>query len=219
MGPFLDWLSKSAGIWIAHPVEFAGAILLGVIIGYLLSRLRHQGTIQAQQERLEHKDDVIKFKDEAIAATSSTKPQIEPPMDRQRTIVDAPPTPRSRMASEDPRFRDINAKIIAETEDAIRFALRDETYELVFNPKTGKSKLITFQDNGTIGQGRNGNENTWRISGGRLELLNDRAEVYSRFFLLPDKRSFHHTNDPDTRSIKGQYLTPITKPRKVLNLP
>jgi hypothetical protein len=30
--------------------------------------------------------------------------------------------------------------------------------------------------------------------------------VYSRFVLLDDNESLHHTNDPDTRSIRGQYM-------------
>jgi hypothetical protein len=79
----------------------------------------------------------------------------------------------------------------------------------VFNPVTNRTKVVTFAPNGDIGEGRNGNEHKWRINGGRLEILNDRSEVYSRFFLLPDGRSLHHTNDSDTKSIKGQDLTPV----------
>jgi hypothetical protein len=88
--------------------------------------------------------------------------------------------------------------------------VKSTTYKFVYNPKTGQSKTLTFKAGGYIGEGRNAQESRWRVAGGRLEILNDKNEVYSRFFLLPDGRTLHHTNDPETQSIKGQLLTPLT---------
>lgn len=76
---------------------------------------------------------------------------------------------------------------------------------LTFNPKTGASKVIRFLPDGSIGGG-NHNEARWRISRGALEILASDGLVFSRF--RHDKRSglLVHTNDPDCRSLPGQYL-------------
>jgi hypothetical protein len=75
----------------------------------------------------------------------------------------------------------------------------------------GKSKILTFEPAGKIGEGQNENEHEWRVDGSRLEILNDRNEVYSRFYVLIDGM-LQHTNDADTYSIKGQYMEPIRTP-------
>jgi hypothetical protein len=210
MAPFIEFLTTSGKIWVANPIEFAGAMILGILVGYLLSRLRYQGTVQALNVRLDHKDDVIKLKDDVIASASAAAPRsdaapgLESP--KQPTPADTAPPPQF---AEDPRFRSINAKILSEVEASIHKAVKTNVYSHVYNPESGRAKTLTFKAGGYIGEGRNDNESRWRVAGGRLEILNSQMQVYSRFFLLPDGRSFHHTNDPDTLSIKGQYLTPI----------
>jgi hypothetical protein len=95
-------------------------------------------------------------------------------------------------------------------ETKIHKAVLARRYKLVYNPETGKSRTVSFQEGGEVGEGRNDNEFRWRISGGRLEFLDSAGRVYSRFFILPDGKTFHHTNDAETRSIKGQYLQALS---------
>lgn len=185
-------LEKSAEAWTQFPLQFFVAIAAGAVIGYLLSRLKHQGTIDAQKAHIGVKDEVIKFKDEAIKSASTTSK--EPALQKGRV--------------EDPRFREINAQIITDLNSKIRETVGKHRFKMVFNPTSGLSKQVTFKPNGEIGEGRNDNENSWRAVDGRLEVLNGQGQVYSRFFLLPSGKAFHHTNDPDTISIKGQYLVP-----------
>jgi hypothetical protein len=151
------------------------------------------------------------MKDEAIAAASkpgsasaTTEPAATAPpsTDHAATKVALPP---------DERFRATNDRITRDTEAAIMAALRANRYRFVYNPLTNKSKTVRFEENGTISEGHNGNEHRWRISNSRLEIINDKDQVYSRFFLLPDKVTLHHTNDPDLPSLKGQYFEPMKR--------
>jgi hypothetical protein len=223
MTAFLDFLSAAAKIWGQHPVEFAGAALVGILIGYFLSRLRHQGTIDAQKAHIAMNNESMKTKDIAIAAGSAAAPRLEivgstnvlplPVKSSDPVPLPAPETKAAPLPSkdagtvrEDPRFREINSRVIADTEEKIYKAIRSTVFRFVFNPETGQHKDLTFKEGGWIGEGSNKNETRWRVTGGRLEILNSRDEVYSRFFLMPDGRSMHHTNDPDTKSIKGQVL-------------
>ena len=79
---------------------------------------------------------------------------------------------------------------------------------LVYQPEAGYSKPVVFLDNGQIGADRNNNEDTWRIRRGCLEFLADDGKVYSRFRLDKASRRLACTNDPDLRSLFGQYLSP-----------
>src|SRR5258707_868350 len=87
MGTFLDLIKASAQIWATNPVEFIVAALVGGLVGYFLSRLRHQSTIQALHVRLDHKDDVIKVKDDAIASASASAPRSDPSPAQQRVPI------------------------------------------------------------------------------------------------------------------------------------
>jgi hypothetical protein len=80
---------------------------------------------------------------------------------------------------------------------------------LVFNPPN-RMKPISFLPNGLVGLGQNNNEHAWRINAGKLELVQNDGRVHSRFHFYPRNSSFLHTNDPDTLSIKGQYIVPAT---------
>jgi hypothetical protein len=78
----------------------------------------------------------------------------------------------------------------------------------MFNPGANKSKVVTFSHNGEIGEGRNSNEYRWRIRYGKLEILSHDGKLYSRFVYDPKSGRLNHTNDPDCRSILGQYFEP-----------
>ncbi|WP_407166612.1 hypothetical protein [Bradyrhizobium sp. ORS 111] len=215
-GWLVDLVKESVRDWIANPFASVATALVFTLLGYFLSRLRYQGRIDALTERVQHRDDLIKMKDEAIAAASraniastttiaaAPEPAATAPVmsaaDRMATKATFPP---------DERFRATNDRIMRDTEAAIAAAIRSNRYRFVYNPLTNKSKVVRFGVNGEISEGRNGNEYRWRISGARLEIINDKNQVYSRFFLLPDKITLHHTNDPDLPSLKGQYFEPM----------
>jgi len=85
-------------------------------------------------------------------------------------------------------------------------------FRFVYNPAADKSKIVTFFPNGQVGEGANSNENKWRIRRGKLEIIAFNGEIYSRFRYDSETGKLVHTNDPDTRSILGQYFEPQFKP-------
>jgi hypothetical protein len=122
----------------------------------------------------------------------------------------APSSPSAAgLSNRQGQFEQINDKIVQTTEATIISAILSTEYKFVFNPLTNRSKTLSFLRDGSIGQGRNNNEASWRVTNGKLEILNSHGELYSRFALQPDGLSLQHTNDLDTQSIKGQFLVPI----------
>jgi len=67
---------------------------------------------------------------------------------------------------------------------------------------------VTFLADGAIGQGRNKNEHTWRISKGKLEIFSSDGLIYSRFTHDKTTGFLKHTNETAMPSIQGQYLQP-----------
>ncbi|MGB6080784.1 MAG: hypothetical protein WBF99_15125 [Xanthobacteraceae bacterium] len=196
MAWFFEQLLSSKEAWLAYPIPLLLAIACGLIAGYFLSRLRHQSVIDAQKERILHKDDIIKFKDQAIAVQVTPDSMPQPPS----------PLPKP---DPDPRIGDINETVRKDIESRLLAAITNRKFKFVFNPLEERSKVLTFLPGGTIGEGRNHNEYLWRIQNGRVEIINQAGETYSRFFLFPDGKSLHHTNEEDLASIHGQFLTPL----------
>jgi hypothetical protein len=98
---------------------------------------------------------------------------------------------------------------VRDEERALNEMLRSQVWTLNFNPENPQGqKMITFEEDGEIGAGRNNNENKWRIRNGLLEILNSNNQIFSRFKYNSGKRSFEHTNDPDTLSIRSQMIVP-----------
>jgi hypothetical protein len=90
---------------------------------------------------------------------------------------------------------------------SIRHLIANERrFNFVFNPASGIAKEITILANGTVGQGRNQNEYMWRIRRGALEILASDGKVYSRFRHDRTHGTLKRTNDPELRSIPGQYM-------------
>lgn len=78
---------------------------------------------------------------------------------------------------------------------------------LYFNPVSNDfNKKISFNIDGTIGEGNNNNEQKWRINRGLLELINSDGKIFSRFRFDEKTEKFVHTNDDDTLSIKSQTI-------------
>jgi hypothetical protein len=82
-------------------------------------------------------------------------------------------------------------------------------FRLIFNPAAGQDKIISFLPGGTIGEGKNENENRWRIRRGCLEIFAADGKLYSRF--MRDGRSavLRLTNDAECRSIHDQSIEPL----------
>ncbi|MFN3712253.1 MAG: hypothetical protein ACK4SX_01205 [Alcanivoracaceae bacterium] len=84
----------------------------------------------------------------------------------------------------------------------------DRLFNFVYNPSENLSKALSFLADGRIGEGSNENECTWRIRRGKLEILAADDKVYSRFRYDRTNGFLRHTNDPELRSISGQFLQP-----------
>jgi hypothetical protein len=94
-GWLAELIRESIRDWTANPVPFLTIAIVFTGTGYVLSRLRHQGRIDTLSERVRHRDDQIKMKDEAIAAAS--KPTIAAPTPipafSERAVSFPPPEP------------------------------------------------------------------------------------------------------------------------------
>ena len=205
--PWYDIVKDNLGIWAAHPLPAILTFSLGCFAGYLLSKMRHAGLIDALKERILHKDEQIAVKDNAIQSLG-TKPPAQ--STRQRTADSALPSTH-RSQQQQPPEGDFSLRLESQNTDLERTLLRTR-YKFVFNPALDRSKIITFLPNGMIGEGRNNNETTWQLSNDKVEIFDGSGKLYSRFGFLNDGRSLHHTNEPDTRSIRGQYMIPIDMP-------
>lgn len=82
-------------------------------------------------------------------------------------------------------------------------------FRFVYNPDANKSKIVTFLPDGQIGEGRNENENKWRIKRGKLEILAVDGKWFNRFKHDPETGRIVSTNELSMRSINGQYFIPI----------
>jgi hypothetical protein len=198
--------------WLANPIPSVLTLALGSYLGFLVSRMRHQGKIDTLEERVRHKVDQIEVKEQAIQKLSADANELKAQMSPA-----SPSTPPAVATSNsNPSMRQVdrfwaaNEEITKNAEARILKAIATTRYKFVFNPISERSKFLTFLKDGTIGEGKNNNETRWRVRAGQLEILNSRHEVYSRFNLLEDGLSFHHTNEPGLLSIKGQYMVPIS---------
>ena len=72
--------------------------------------------------------------------------------------------------------------------DELQQILLRRTYRLFYNPAVpglSKTKIMKFGPNGLIIEGKNNNENTWRISNGQLELLDKEGKVHAVSTTVP----------------------------------
>ncbi|MCP3367732.1 hypothetical protein [Bradyrhizobium cajani] len=85
--------------------------------------------------------------------------------------------------------------------------LLQDGWILNFNPTvlTGR-KLISFNSNGQIGEGRNQNEWTWSMVGDELEIRRRNGDLQNRFRFDPHGTKFISTNHPDAQGIRDQFI-------------
>ncbi|MGE0650991.1 MAG: hypothetical protein AB7P12_04490 [Alphaproteobacteria bacterium] len=98
------------------------------------------------------------------------------------------------------------AKRMRAKEDILTQMLTREDWLILTNIKEeGLVGSIIFQRFGAL-ENPTARENSWRISGGRLEILDESGKVYSRFFYDDASMEFKHTNEPDTYSPRDQTI-------------
>jgi hypothetical protein len=78
----------------------------------------------------------------------------------------------------------------------------------MYCPSKNQSKIVTFLADGEIGEGKNDNENSWRIRRGTLEIFGINGKFYSSFRFDHKTGNLIHTNDTKSRSILNQYFEP-----------
>jgi len=86
----------------------------------------------------------------------------------------------------------------------IKAIVRGRRFVFVFNPEGRRRKVVTFNADGTIGEGRNNNEHTWKVKRGRLDIYGADGLLYSSFRHDSVSGKLIHTNAPNTRSIRNQ---------------
>ncbi|MBU2885962.1 hypothetical protein KO507_09335 [Gilvimarinus agarilyticus] len=99
-----------------------------------------------------------------------------------------------------------------ENEKLKKILLSGRRFNFFYRPTDKKFKPVTFLPNGEIGEGKNPNENSWRIRRGKLEIFHQDNCIYSRFVFDQSSGRLKHTNDADCgRSVFGQYFEPLFK--------
>lgn len=112
------------------------------------------------------------------------------------------------------KIKNSNIRKLSNKEFKLYAALTNPNFHwwLHYNVKNPEAKKhISLGTNGEILEGKNKNENTWRINNGFLEFLNNQRQVFSRFDYNENSGKFIHTNDNDTLSLKNQILYPLNK--------
>lgn len=95
------------------------------------------------------------------------------------------------------------------TASALEKYILENSFELVFNPdlpSSRNSKPILFGPNGSILDGQNKNENSWRIVGDFLELIDSAGNVHNRFYYHQGKHEFLATGEHTLPAIRGQRI-------------
>jgi hypothetical protein len=91
-----------------------------------------------------------------------------------------------------------------ESQVTIRDRLLADGWRLNFLPSTGRSKPISFNPDGTIGEGRNHKETTWKITDGLLEITKEDGTLQNFFAYEPTTDRFVCTNTPPRKLSKGR---------------
>jgi len=99
----------------------------------------------------------------------------------------------------------VGTELEAQPASSVEAFLVSHPMRLFFNPPS-RSKRMRFEHQGRIVEGNNRNEHSWRVVRGKLELLQLDGEVHSRFAFDHNAEIFKHTNDPDTHSIRDQFM-------------
>lgn len=86
--------------------------------------------------------------------------------------------------------------------------LYTKQWVLVYNPSNPKGrKNISFNEDGTIGEGRNHNEWRWSYANDHLDIWMKDNRLHNRFKYDPPSGRFHSTNDLEAHGlVKSQVI-------------
>lgn len=85
--------------------------------------------------------------------------------------------------------------------------LREPGWMLHYNPASDKAmKAITFEEDGSIGQGRNGNEHRWSLQGDTLTITRESGALQNRFQYIPSIDQFKSIPDPQAKGTRDQTI-------------
>jgi hypothetical protein len=93
------------------------------------------------------------------------------------------------------------------SDDQTKKKLFEPGWILHFNSASPKAvKDISFNADGTIGNGRNHNEDRWRIANGALAIIRPNGDIQNIFRYDPHSNMFLCTNDRNARGYKNQTI-------------
>jgi hypothetical protein len=95
---------------------------------------------------------------------------------------------------------------VAQRVHGLRRQLLRSKWRFHFNPQTGATKILSFNRDGTIGEGGNNNETRWIVKEGFLDIIRANGDLQNRFRYHATTRRFTSTDDPKAKGIKGQFL-------------
>lgn len=92
-------------------------------------------------------------------------------------------------------------------EATIEKRVKEPGWLLNFNPKFPDAiKPISFNDDGSVGEGRNSNEHMWRLVGNKLEIINADGLRQNSFLYDPETDQFKSVDRAAKFGIEGQYI-------------
>lgn len=161
----------------------------------------HAGRISILQEELGKLNDLLEKSKEEVEEKEVQINKLEGQVQELDNIKLDFETLRARFESNKSKW-DVPSSEIEEN-------LISHVYRLHYRPQDGPgaSKEMHFVAGGNIMMGQNKNENSWRTHDGKLELLDSKGKVFSRFYYHPDTRVFISSGDSDVR-VTGQYMLP-----------
>lgn len=187
--------------WVYHFSRYQNKLLKDVkkaVEGSTLLTLEESNYIRRQMDavkeksetELKRKDNEIVRIEELYANQIKANREIQEQLDAERT---KPPYKKATQPLQN---------------NAIEAILQSGKFILVHNPNKDSSKVMKFGKNGVIEEGGNKLENTWRVSDGVLEFVQEDGKVHSRFWYKSNSKMFINTDEDDTLSARGQYMYP-----------
>lgn len=107
-------------------------------------------------------------------------------------------------SSEVPKLRSVISSL---RQQSIPERIKEPGWILNYNPaKPNATKPISFEKNGRIGEGGNGNEYSWVLDQGLLVIRRKNGELQNKFKYDSETDQFKSIPDEEAKGIKGQFI-------------
>jgi hypothetical protein len=196
MGEFFEPLKAVWPLLMMEPWTFAALAVLLLFFGWGAGRFMFG-------ERIANLKSRVDIRDEKIAALEARLLEISSPSAQTaQQHVPLPPQPKKETPPEQS----------AKAPPSLRSILLGKKWMFHFNPGgNGGRKPMTFLPDGTIGQGANKNEHTWRLEGKNSDLLviyREDGSVQNAFYYSVKSGKFDYI--PDSRAVgyRNQFIEP-----------